>query len=153
MANIDSLILKLYDVNAMKFDEYELMTGLKSPIYIDFRVLVSHPALMNEVSSLMYQSPYTALPLATIICSINELPMVIKRKEAKDYEPKKMVEGSFLVLGQQYTTSEETINKGSDAIFEGQGILEVPIGLKERTRSVDRLVHFGCADKVEAAEL
>uniref|UniRef100_A0A3Q2NW13 Uridine monophosphate synthetase n=1 Tax=Fundulus heteroclitus TaxID=8078 RepID=A0A3Q2NW13_FUNHE len=49
MANIDSLILKLYDVNAVKFGEYELKTGLKSPIYIDFRVLVSHPVLMNEV--------------------------------------------------------------------------------------------------------
>uniref|UniRef100_A0A3Q2NVE5 Uncharacterized protein n=1 Tax=Fundulus heteroclitus TaxID=8078 RepID=A0A3Q2NVE5_FUNHE len=41
---------RLYDVNAMKFDEYELKTGLKSPIYIDFRVLVSHPALMNELT-------------------------------------------------------------------------------------------------------
>ena len=49
--SIDSLILKLHDVNAVKFGEYKLKSGLLTPIYIDLRVLVSHPKLMNEVNT------------------------------------------------------------------------------------------------------
>uniref|UniRef100_A0A146PAP5 Uridine 5'-monophosphate synthase n=1 Tax=Fundulus heteroclitus TaxID=8078 RepID=A0A146PAP5_FUNHE len=152
MANIDSLILKLYDVNAVKFGDYELKSGLKSPIYIDLRVFVSHPVLMNEVSSLMFQRvqdeklkfdlvcgvPYTALPLATIICSRNELPMVMKRKEAKDYGTKKMVEGSFC-KGDKCLIIEDTVTSGSSILETAEVLRKEGLEVTDAIVLMDRM--------------
>lgn len=144
---IDSLILKLHDVNAVKFGEYKLKSGMLTPIYIDLRVLVSYPALMNQVSSLIYQRvqdeglqfdsvcgvPYTALPLATIICSRHELPMLIRRKEAKDYGTKRMVEGQCRE-GDTCLIIEDTVTSGT-SILETAEVL-----YKEGLKVTDAIV-------------
>lgn len=137
-AYIDSLILKLHDVDAVKFGEYKLKSGMMAPIYIDLRVLVSHPKLMNQVSSLIYERvqeeglqfdsvcgvPYTALPMATIICSRHELPMLIRRKEAKDYGTKRLVEGSFregdiCLIIEDTVTSGSSIQETAEVLYAG----------------------------------
>ncbi|XP_076015321.1 uridine 5'-monophosphate synthase [Genypterus blacodes] len=144
---LDSLILKLHEVNAVKFGEYKMKSGMMTPIYIDLRVLVSYPNLMNQVSSLMYQQaveaelqydsvcgvPYTALPLATIICSRHELPMLIRRKEAKDYGTKRMVEG-LMRQGETCLIIEDTVTTGS-SILETAEVL-----YKEGLKVTDAIV-------------
>uniref|UniRef100_A0A665V8P5 Uridine 5'-monophosphate synthase n=2 Tax=Echeneis naucrates TaxID=173247 RepID=A0A665V8P5_ECHNA len=145
--NLDSIILKLHDADAVKFGEYKLKSGIMTPIYIDLRVLVSHPALMNQVASLMYQRvqeeglqfdsvcgvPYTALPLATIICSRHELPMLIRRKEAKDYGTKRVVEG-LIREGDLCLIIEDTVTTGS-SILETAEVL-----YKEGLKVTDAIV-------------
>lgn len=161
--SIDSLILKLHDVNAVKFGEYKLKSGMMTPIYIDLRVLVSHPALMNQVAGLIYQRvqeeglqfdsvcgvPYTALPLATIICSTHELPMLIRRKEAKDYGTKRLVEGSFregdtCLIIEDTVTSGASILETAEVLYKGGLKVTDAIVLMDREQGgVDMLASQG----------
>ena len=40
------LIEQLYEIGSIKLGEFTLKSGLKSPIYFDMRLLISHPKLL-----------------------------------------------------------------------------------------------------------
>lgn len=125
------IALILHETGAIKFGEFTLKSGLKSPIYIDLRVLVSYPKALKTIAAAMTELakslkfdviagiPYTALPIATAISIQNDWPMVYARKETKDYGTKKKIEGVYkegqtaLVIDDLITTGEskfETID-------------------------------------------
>lgn len=130
MGVTEELIVKLLEVNAVKFGSFKLKSGLTSPVYFDLRVIISYPDLLVDVSNLIWDKiknlkdqfavicgvPYTALPIATCICTTNKVPMVIRRKEAKDYGTKKIIEGSY-EEGSNCLIVEDVVTSGS-SVFE-----------------------------------
>ena len=44
------LIMQLHSIGGVKLGSFILKTGLKSPIYFDLRVMISHPKLMVSTS-------------------------------------------------------------------------------------------------------
>lgn len=137
--NYKPLILSLYEIGAVKFGDFTLKSGNKSTIYLDLRQIISYPEVLRAVAETIWQQvngypidlicgvPYTALPIATCIALKQDLPMVMRRKEPKDYGTKQRVEGAYKT-GQQCLIIEDIITTGS-SILETAEDLEVG-GLK-----------------------
>jgi len=118
--SLEDFILQLAAVEAVKFGSFTLKSGLVSPVYFDLRILVSYPKLLSTCAKLLLRAksgnlmcgvPYTALPIATIMAVEVGAAMVVRRKEAKDYGTKKMVEGVWSE-GQNCLVVEDVVTTG-----------------------------------------
>ncbi len=134
----DLFILKLHDIEAIKFGDFTLKSGLKSPFYFDLRDMISYPEILNGIVDLIVERikdidfdyitgiPYTALPIATLIADITDKPLIYVRKEEKAYGTKNNIIGKFskggkcLIIDDLITTGESIIETAE--IFKKEGI-------------------------------
>jgi orotate phosphoribosyltransferase len=143
------LLDALINIDVIKWGEFTLRSGEISPIYIDCRAIISYPPLLRSVAkalwdkvkhqkpSLLCGVPYTALPLATAISLEQNLPMLMCRKETKDYGTKKQIEGVFK-SGQECLIVEDVVTTGGSVLQIAESLKKQGLQVKDIVVLVDR---------------
>ncbi|VVB99732.1 Orotate phosphoribosyltransferase [uncultured archaeon] len=143
----DRLAIALHEIGAVKFGLFTLKSGLKSPIYIDLRVLISFPETLKMVGMALCEKaeeeglefdviagiPFAAIAIATAVSLERKWRMVFPRKEVKDYGTRASVEGRYKA-GETALVIDDLITTGASK-FEAIAPLE-----KEGLRVKDVLV-------------
>lgn len=100
-----AIIDDLVSIGSVKFGDFTLKSGIQSPIYLDLRLIVSHPQLLKHIAQALLELssqlafdciagiPYTALPIATAFSLESGVPMIYSRKEKKSYGTANRIEG------------------------------------------------------------
>ena len=124
---MNDLYETIYDAGCVKFGEFKLKSGIISPVYVDFRVLVSKPALLREIGNALADRarqigcdriagiPYAGVPLGVAAALAGDIPMIYPRKEAKQYGTGKLIEGEFQ-RGEKVLVIDDIITDGASKI-------------------------------------
>lgn len=143
------LMLELYRIGVIKLGQFTLKSGQTSSVYVDLRRIISFPTILRSVADLMLESvknasfdlicgiPYTALPIATSMSLSSHIPMVMRRKEKKDYGTKQMIEGVFQPQ-QTCLLVEDVITTGGSVLETAKDIQEAGLQIHDVVVLIDR---------------
>jgi uridine monophosphate synthetase len=148
---IDALALALFDIGCIKFGQFKLKSGLISPIYVDLRLLVTHPAVLKQVAQAMAATiqaaglrydrlvalPYAGLPIGVAVSLELNQPMIYPRKEAKDYGTAKLIEGAY-AAGETVLMVDDVITNGGAKIDALKPLFDEKLIVKDLIVLIDR---------------
>jgi orotate phosphoribosyltransferase len=139
--------------NAIKFGDYTLASGKKSPYYIDLRQTISSPITMDWIANALTRIiineigrekidkilgvPTAGIPFATVVSQKLGLPLIYYRQARKEHGVRKKVEGILerndrvLIVDDLITTGESVI-EGSEVIRDQGGVVNELVVLLDR---------------------
>jgi uridine monophosphate synthetase len=155
-----SLADGLLEAGCIKFGEFTLKSGLKSPIYIDLRQIITYPKLLEQIAA-AYLSvlrplsfvriaglPYAAIPIATAISLAGNYPMIYPRKEIKEYGTKVEIEGEYHA-GETVVVIDDLATTGGSKFEAIEKLTAAGLKVKDVVVLIDR--QSGAKESLEQA--
>ncbi len=151
------LVEDLFDIQALKFGEFRLKSGVLSPFYVDLRGIIAHPPILQAVALRILDIlrplrldriagiPYAGLPIATAVALAGNLPMLYARKEVKDHGTRRAIEGTF-TPGEVVVLIDDVITDGASKFEAAAPFLEAGLVVKDFVIFLDR--EQGGADRL-----
>jgi len=146
---LTALADSLLSAGCIKFGEFTLKSGLKSPIYIDLRQIITYPKLLEQIGAaylpllkeLQFDRiaglPYAAIPIATAISLAGNYPMIYPRKEVKTYGTKAEIEGEYHA-GETIVVIDDLATTGGSKFEAIEKLTTVGLVVKDVVVLVDR---------------
>lgn len=121
------LIIGLAELGALQFGDFTLASGKRSSMYVDLRLLVSRPDLMQDAAAAYAEKlaalqcdriagvPYAALPIGMAVALASGVPLIYNRKESKSHGLGKDIEGLWNP-GERVVIIEDVITTGGSIV-------------------------------------
>lgn len=139
--------------DAIKFGDYILSSGKKSPYYIDLRQTISSPITMDWIANSLTRIilneigrekidkilgvPTAGVPFATVVSQKLGIPLIYYRQARKEHGVRKKIEGILerndrvLIVDDLITTGESVI-EAAEVIREQGGVVNELVVLLDR---------------------
>jgi uridine monophosphate synthetase len=139
----------LLSAGCIKFGDFTLKSGLRSPIYIDLRQIITYPDLLERVGAAylpllkglefdrLAGLPYAAIPIATAISLQGRYPLIYPRKEAKTYGTKVEIEGEYNA-GETVVVIDDLATTGGSKFEAIEKLTSAGLKVKDVVVLVDR---------------
>jgi orotate phosphoribosyltransferase len=149
MTKREKLILALLKTKCIEFGAFKLKSGVISPYYIDIRKLVSYPKLLKKVAMVYWSLvkklkfhrlagvPYAALPVASVMTALYNVPMVYTRKEQQTHGITKLVQGEHK-KGETVVVIDDIITTGASKLMMIKPLEKSGLKVKDVVLLIDR---------------
>lgn len=154
MFDPSALVRQLFDAGCVQFGRFTLKSGLTSPIYIDLRLLVSHPSLLRRVAQAMADViaqpplrnvrfdrlaaiPYAGLPIGVAVSLETGRPLIYPRREVKDYGTGRLIEGEYRP-GETALLIDDLITRGTAKLEALQPLRDAGLIVNDVLVVIDR---------------
>ncbi len=145
----DQLVLDLHEIGVIQFGEFKLKSGLFSPVYLDLRLLVSHPRVLHNVALTLAKIlenltfdrlaaiPYAGLPIGVAVALAMDRPLIYPRHETKDHGIARPIEGAF-EKGEVAVVIDDVITTGASKIETIQPLVTAGLVVRDIVVLIDR---------------